>query len=71
MKYNQLLFPIKFVLHLQSINNQKKFGGRGGGGAPTPSAYGTNKKSLGSTRRGLNSKFVPPVINRDEEEAER
>ncbi|XP_071793604.1 fidgetin-like protein 1 [Asterias amurensis] len=54
-----------------SINNQKKFGGRGGGGAPTPSAYGTNKKSLGSTRRGLNSKFVPPVINRDDEDAER
>ena len=65
------------------IDQQKKYGaaGRGGisqggpvstaaygqGGPVSTAAYGTNKKSLG-TRRGLNSKFVPPVMtNRDDD----
>lgn len=49
-----------------AIDNQKKFGrGKGSVGS---SLYGNAKKSLGSTRRGLNSKFIPPVANREEEE---
>lgn len=63
------------------IDQQKKFGrnrGGGGGGASTSgssggqtasSNYGTSKRSLGA-RRGLNSKFVPPVINRDDEDSD-
>ncbi|XP_022080671.1 fidgetin-like protein 1 isoform X2 [Acanthaster planci] len=53
------------------IQNQKKYGNRAGSGGPTSSAYGTAKKSLGTTRRGLNSKFVPPVMNRDEGDSDR
>ncbi len=51
-----------------AIDQQKKYGGRnrGSGGPVSTSAYGTNKKSLG-TRRGLNSKFVPPTLNRDDD----
>ncbi|XP_038046340.1 fidgetin-like protein 1 [Patiria miniata] len=53
------------------IQNQKKYGNRAGTGAPTSSAYGTGKKSLGTTRRGLNSKFVPPVVNREDGDTDR
>ena len=59
------------------IDRQRKqgagTGGGGGGGTRSThgpvstAAYGTHKKSLG-TRRGLNSKFVPPVLNRDSED---
>ena len=52
-----------------AIDQQRKYGGssRGGQGQLTSASYGTVKKSLG-TRRGLNSKFVPPVLlNRDDE----
>ncbi|XP_070539815.1 fidgetin-like protein 1 [Ptychodera flava] len=48
------------------INNQKKFGSRRN--TPSTSNYGGGKKSLGTTRRGINSKFVPPVLNRDGDE---
>ena len=54
------------------IDQQKKYGaaargGAGQGGPVSTAAYGTNKKSLG-TRRGLNSKFVPPVMtSRDDD----
>ncbi|KAL4239526.1 Fidgetin-like protein 1 [Mactra antiquata] len=50
------------------IDNQRKYGGgSSNSGNVNTAAYGTGKKSLG-TRRGLNSKFVPPVMNRDDEE---
>lgn len=50
-----------------SINNQKKFGNRGGSSAgPSSSGYGNNRKVLGVARRGLKSKFVPPVLNKEE-----
>ncbi|XP_071507939.1 fidgetin-like protein 1 [Diadema antillarum] len=48
------------------INNQKKFGNRGGGANGLSSGYGSNRKVLGVTRRGPNSKFVPPVMNKEE-----
>ncbi|XP_060588617.1 fidgetin-like protein 1 [Ruditapes philippinarum] len=47
------------------IDNQRKYGGGGQTrGSVNTSSYGTGKKSLG-TRRGLNSKFVPPVMSKD------
>ncbi|XP_030842170.1 fidgetin-like protein 1 [Strongylocentrotus purpuratus] len=50
-----------------NINNQKKFGNRGNpSSAPSSSGYGTNRKVLGVTRRAPNSKFVPPVLNKEE-----
>ncbi|XP_052266375.1 fidgetin-like protein 1 isoform X2 [Dreissena polymorpha] len=49
------------------IDKQKKYGGGAQSRVPAPAAYGTGKKSLG-TRRGLNSKFVPPVMNREEDD---
>ncbi|XP_045212612.2 fidgetin-like protein 1 [Mercenaria mercenaria] len=50
------------------IDNQKKYGGGGQNRGPVnTSSYGTGKKSLG-TRRGLNSKFVPPVMNREDDD---
>nr|XP_054766405.1 fidgetin-like protein 1 [Lytechinus pictus] len=50
-----------------NINNQKKFGNRGNpSSGPSSSGYGTNRKVLGVTRRGPNSKFVPPVLNKEE-----
>lgn len=51
------------------LANQRKYGGGGvqSKGPVNTAAYGTGKKSLG-TRRGLNSRFVPPVINREEED---
>ncbi|XP_052814845.1 fidgetin-like protein 1 [Mya arenaria] len=48
------------------IDKARKYGGGGGQAQVNTAAYGTAKKSLG-TRRGLNSKFVPPVMNREEE----
>lgn len=50
-----------------AIDNQKKYN-RGRGGQVGTSSYGNAKKSLGNTRRGLNSKFIPPVVNREDEE---
>ena len=56
-----------------AIDRQRKHGAGAGGGARSThgpvstAAYGTHKKSLG-TRRGLNSKFVPPVLNRDSDD---
>ena len=56
-----------------AIDRQRKHGAGAGGGARSThgpvstAAYGTHKKSLG-TRRGLNSKFVPPVLNRDNDD---
>lgn len=51
------------------IDNQRKYSGGGGQnrGSVNTSAYGTQKKSLGP-RRGLNSKFVPPVMNREDDD---
>ncbi|XP_077992201.1 fidgetin-like protein 1 [Glandiceps talaboti] len=49
-----------------AINNQKKFSNRRG--PPNTASYGGTKKSLGTTRRGINSKFVPPILNRDNED---
>ena len=56
-----------------AIDRQRKHGAGGGGGGRSThgpvstAAYGTHKKSLG-TRRELNSKFVPPVLNRDSDD---
>lgn len=57
--------PFRTAKEQLNIENQKKFG-RGRGMVST-SSYGANKKSLG-TRRGPSSRFVPPVMNREENE---
>eukprot|EP00106_Octopus_bimaculoides_P005752 XP_014773194.1 PREDICTED: fidgetin-like protein 1 [Octopus bimaculoides] len=51
-------------------NNMKKYG-RGGnngsnGGAMGPSSYGSAARKCLGTRRGLNSKFIPPVPNKED-----
>eukprot|EP00058_Branchiostoma_floridae_P015557 XP_002601045.1 hypothetical protein BRAFLDRAFT_242422 [Branchiostoma floridae] len=48
-----------------AINNQKKYG-RSKMPTPTASSYGTVKKSLGARPRGPSSKFVPPVLNKED-----
>ncbi|XP_071948209.1 fidgetin-like protein 1 isoform X2 [Antedon mediterranea] len=48
-----------------TINNQKKNRGREESTSGSTTCYGTSRKVLG-TRRGLNSKFVPPIMNKDE-----
>ncbi|KAL3876706.1 hypothetical protein ACJMK2_034508 [Sinanodonta woodiana] len=50
-----------------SIENQKKYGNQGGGQGMHTYSYGTGKKSLGP-RRGSNNRFVPPIMNREEDE---
>lgn len=57
--------PFRTAKEQLNIENQKKFG-RGRGTVST-SSYGATKKSLG-TRRGPSSRFVPPVMNREENE---
>ncbi|OWF49243.1 Fidgetin-like protein 1 [Mizuhopecten yessoensis] len=49
------------------LENQKKYGGGGGGGTVSTASYGSTKKSLGTRRAGPSGKFVPPVINREED----
>ncbi|KAK3601881.1 hypothetical protein CHS0354_041815 [Potamilus streckersoni] len=50
-----------------NIENQRKYGTQGRGQGMHPYSYGTGKKSLGP-RRGSNNKFVPPIMNREEDE---
>ncbi|XP_061192634.1 folliculin-interacting protein 1-like [Saccostrea echinata] len=57
--------PFRTAKEQLNIDNQKKYG-RGRGQVSTAS-YGATKKSLGP-RRGTSSKFVPPVMNREENE---
>lgn len=52
-----------------AIDSRKKFGGQNRSNPSGSYQYGTGKKSLG-TRRGLNSKFVPPVLNRDNSDSD-
>ncbi|KAJ8025460.1 Fidgetin-like protein 1 [Holothuria leucospilota] len=54
-----------------AINNQTKNGNQARN--PSTSSYGTGRKVLGVTRnrRGINSKFVPPVINSEENNQQR
>ncbi|XP_071827685.1 fidgetin-like protein 1 isoform X1 [Apostichopus japonicus] len=53
-----------------SINNQNN---NSRGKAPSVSSYGTGRKVLGVSRkgRGLNSKFIPPVVNDEPEGQQR
>nr|XP_006819549.1 PREDICTED: fidgetin-like protein 1-like [Saccoglossus kowalevskii] len=64
---NQASSAFKTARDQLIINNQKKAGNRGVRGPPLTSSYGGTKKSLGTTRRGINSKFIPPVVSRDED----
>ncbi|XP_069123454.1 fidgetin-like protein 1 isoform X2 [Argopecten irradians] len=48
------------------LENQKKYGG--GGGTVSTASYGTGKKSLGTRRTGPSGKFIPPVINKGEDD---
>ncbi|XP_066275919.1 fidgetin-like protein 1 isoform X1 [Branchiostoma lanceolatum] len=48
-----------------AMNNQKKYG-RSKMPTPTASSYGNVKKSLGARPRGPSSKFVPPVLNKED-----
>jgi len=66
-----------------AMNDQRKFGGRTGGGGKSqsnaaannsyasgpvsPSSYGSSKRSLGA-RRGPGAKFIPPVLNRNNDD---
>ncbi|XP_060085132.1 fidgetin-like protein 1 [Ylistrum balloti] len=47
------------------LENQKKYGS--GGGAVSTASYGSARKSLGTRRAGPSGKFVPPVINKGED----
>ncbi|KAK3091671.1 hypothetical protein FSP39_021709 [Pinctada imbricata] len=57
--------PFRTAREQLSIDNQKKH--NKGRGQVSTMSYGTAKKSLG-TRRGPSSKFVPPVMNKDEDD---
>ncbi|XP_033735185.1 fidgetin-like protein 1 [Pecten maximus] len=48
------------------LENQKKYGG--GGGTVSTASYGSCRKSLGTRRAGPSGKFVPPVINKGEDD---
>ncbi|XP_033098404.1 fidgetin-like protein 1 isoform X2 [Anneissia japonica] len=55
-----------------SINNQKKnSGGRGNSSVGSTASYGASRKVLGTNRRGLHSKFVPPIMNKEDTNQER
>ncbi|KAK6187162.1 hypothetical protein SNE40_005248 [Patella caerulea] len=71
MEEKPALGPFKTAKEQMAINQQKKYGGQNRGqgyiqGQVSTALYGGAKKSLG-TRRGPSSKFIPPVINREED----
>lgn len=64
---------LMYSYHVQVIQNQKKYGSRGGnqnqnGYGIGRGGAGVQKRSLGTSRRaGVHGKFVPPIKPSEEE----
>ena len=51
------------LFFMQSINNQKKFGNRGGSSGPSSAGYGTGRKVLGVTRFVIMMMMISSTCN--------